>query len=47
MWPPLPAPSAPTCAVRSTPEALGRLLRRHLLTTALPLALLGLMAIVC
>ena len=46
MWPPLPAPSAPTCAVRSTPEALGRLLRRHLLTTALPLALLGLMAIV-
>ena len=32
--------------MRSTPEALGRLLRRHLLTTALPLALLGLAAIV-
>jgi small-conductance mechanosensitive channel len=31
--------------VRSTPEALGRLLRRHLLTTAIPLALLGLAAI--
>lgn len=30
----------------STPEALGRLLRRHLLSTALPLALLGMAAIV-
>jgi MscS family membrane protein len=30
--------------VRSTPEALGRLLRRHLLSTAIPLALLGLAA---
>ena len=45
MWPPLPAPSAPTSAVRSTPEALARLLRRHLLITTAPLALLGLAAI--
>ena len=31
--------------MRSTPEALSRLLRRHLLSTALPLVLLGLAAI--
>ena len=45
MWPPPPVASAPNCAVPSTPESLGRLLRRHLLITAFPLALLGLAAI--
>ena len=44
MWPPPPEPSAPNFAVPSTPESLARLLRRHLLSTGIPLALLTLAA---
>jgi small-conductance mechanosensitive channel len=44
MSPPPPEPSAPNSAVLSTPESLARLLRRHLLSTGIPLALLTLAA---
>ncbi|MFM2080750.1 MAG: hypothetical protein RLZZ219_1432, partial [Cyanobacteriota bacterium] len=45
MWRRRPGPSAATCAVPSTPESLGRLLRRHLLITAIPVVLLGIAAL--
>ena len=44
MWQPPPEPSAPNSAVPSTPESLARLLRRHLLSTGIPLTLLTLAA---
>ena len=44
MLPPPPPASAATCAVPLTPELVRRLLRRQLLITALPLALLTLAA---